>query len=78
MARYGLLLVAAQGIPHHALVPGLCEGIFIGDIALHPAVGDHVAGDGWVIHCERAFPAHHQRRLVERLDLHAHWGTAAH
>lgn len=53
-----------RGTAHHTLVSGLGEGLFIGDVPLHPAVGDHVAGDGGVIDCQRAFPAHDQCCLV--------------
>lgn len=63
---------------HHPLVPRFGEGLFVRDVPLHPAVGHHVAGDGGVVDCQRAFPAHHQGRLVQRLDLHAHRGAAAH
>lgn len=78
--RRSPLPVAARwnNYTHHALVPGLGEGPFVGNVTPHPAVGDHVAGDWWVVNSQRALPAHHQCRLVQRLDLHAHWGAAAH
>lgn len=71
--------MAADDDTRHALVPSLGEGLFISvDVAFLPAVGHHVTGDGRVVDGQRAFPAHHQRCPVQRLDLHAHWGTAAH
>lgn len=63
---------------HHRLVPGLGKRVFICDVTFYPAVGDHVASDRWVVDGQRALPAHHQCSLVQRLDLHVHWGTAAH
>lgn len=70
--------MAVDSNTRHALIPSLGEGPFISDIPFHPAVGDHVAGDGWVVDGQGAFPGHHQCRLVQWLDLHAHRGTAAH
>lgn len=43
---------------HRSLVPNLAERLFISDIFFGPAVGDHVAGDGWVVDGQRSFPAH--------------------
>lgn len=78
MVWYRSAVSAADSHTHHALVSRLGEGLLIGNITFHPAVGDHVTGDGRVVDSQRAFPAHHQRRLVQGLDFHAHWGTAAH
>lgn len=63
---------------YHALVSCLYKSLFIGYVPFHPAVGDHVTGNGGVVDCQGAFPADHQGRLIQRLDLHAHWSTAAH
>ena len=70
--------VKSSTCPHHALVAGLGKGLLVGHVAPHPAVGDHVAADGRVVNGQRALPAYHQRRPVQRLDLHVHRGTAAH
>lgn len=43
------LFIFLTDITHHALVPSLSKGLFISDIALHPAIGDHVTGDGRVV-----------------------------
>lgn len=72
-----MCVTVLQGSSHHALVSGLGVGLLVGHVPLHPAVGDHVGGDGRVVDGQRALPADHQRRLVQGRDLHAHWGAAA-
>lgn len=74
--REGFMAILSPKNTHHSLVPRFGKGLFICNVPLHPAIGHHVAGDGGVVDCQRAFPAHHQGRLVQWLDLHAHWGTA--
>lgn len=44
---------------HRSLVTDLGECLFICDVELYPAVGDHVTDDWWVVDSQGALPAHY-------------------